>query len=91
MFSHLVILFQFVHQDRDDDDEESHEDEEESEDNVVLVSPSILLLCYFLDDDTVTILFFILLRFVLQDVKSLAKLTDVFFKYYWIDNIIRGI
>ena len=88
MISHLVILLQFVHKDHDDNEKESHEDEEKSKDNIVLVSPSILLLCNFLDDDTVPILSFILVLVVLQNIKSLAKFTDVFFKYYWIDNVI---
>ena len=87
LISHLVILLQFVHKDRDDNEKESHEDEEKSKDNIVLVSPSILLLCNFLNYDIVPVLSFVLVLFVL---KSLAKLTDVFFKYHWIDNIIYG-
>ena len=53
--------------------------------------PSILLQGDFLDDDTVPVLSFILGLSVFQDIKSLAQLTDIFFKHHCIRNVTRFI
>ena len=85
--SHLITILQFVHKDCDDDEEECQEDQEEAQDDIVLMPPSILLLGDFLDDDTVPVLSFILGLSVFQDIKSLAQLTDIFFKHHCIRNV----
>ena len=90
-FSHLITILQFVHKDCDDDEEECQEDQEEAQDDIVLMPPSILLLGDFLDDDTVPVLSFILGLSVFQDIKSLAQLTDIFFKHHCIRNVTRFI